>query len=84
MVLLLQGQNSEYAKSNSAKVNKLDTMDRGAGYDENDSFIDNTEAVCLLIMKNEYGKNFFLINVKNPYESITLDLFSHSHFSMTS
>lgn len=44
----MQGSSSAYGKSFTSKVSKLDLYDRGAGYDENDSFIDNTEAVRLI------------------------------------
>lgn len=40
--LALQGSGSSYGKSS-----RLTTVDRGAGYDATDSFIDDTEAVSL-------------------------------------
>lgn len=42
---ILQGTGSAYSKSSS--TNKLTNVDRGAGYDISDSFIDDTEAVSL-------------------------------------
>lgn len=45
----VQGSSSAYGKAFSSKSSKLDLYDRGAGYDENDSFIDNTEAVIINI-----------------------------------
>lgn len=42
-VFLSQGSGSSYGKSS-----RLTTVDRGAGYDATDSFIDDTEAVSLI------------------------------------
>lgn len=38
--IILQGSGSSYGKAS-----RLTTVDRGAGYDASDSFIDDTEAV---------------------------------------
>lgn len=44
-----QGAGSSYGKKCFKRVTVDATVDKGAGYDENDSFIDNTEAVLIII-----------------------------------
>lgn len=43
-LLLFQGGKSTYGRKGKTKQD--DFADIGAGYDENDSFIDNTDGVC--------------------------------------
>lgn len=43
-----QGSGSAYSKCN--KRGTVDEFDKGVGYDENDSFIDNTDAVSVWLL----------------------------------
>lgn len=50
IIPFFQGSGSAYSKCN--KRGTVDEFDKGVGYDENDSFIDNTDAVTLWLLFN--------------------------------